>query len=99
MEVKSVRARRKFYLTVERSTDPVLGLSVLSCAERWANAIEERLGRGERLEDVAEETHGPATGYAEGLQLHTTLCDRMVEFLDSCWVHGARLSRWYGPTT
>jgi hypothetical protein len=96
MKIKNERVRRRRYLTVEKSKDPILGLAILHIAERWADALERLLETGAELSEVAEATHAYATNSAVALELHGKICDVMVEYLEDCWRHyGSALARWY----
>lgn len=95
MKVKNRRLYRAWYRGIDKTTDPVLGLSVFVLAERWAEAIESRMEAGQPLQAAAAEAHRAATAGAAGALMHTSLGDLMVEFLDECWAHGGELRTWY----
>ena len=70
--------------------DPYGG-AVISYAERWAEMMESRMEKGEKLEDVANECSNEAdtegiTGFMYGAA---------VSVLASCWEHGEELRRWH----
>ncbi|HEU5121304.1 MAG TPA: hypothetical protein VFT59_00515 [Candidatus Saccharimonadales bacterium] len=95
MRIKNHQMRRAMYRTAEKSSDPVLGLAVLTIAEKWAEDMERRIDDGERLEAIAIEIHQHVTGGAEGLRLHTEFGDIMVNYLNDCWTEGKQLADWY----
>lgn len=66
------------------------GLECFNFAERWANAMEEKMSNGEKLEDIAEQlsydTANGITGFMYGMG---------VSILSKCWIHGEQLRQWH----
>lgn len=96
MQVTNARFRTRYYRTAERSSDPVLGLAVLSIAERWAEMMEPRLEAGETIAAIAEETFQvAATTGADALAPGTQWGDVIADYFEGCWRHGKAFRRWY----
>lgn len=60
-------------------------------AESWANLMEDRISRGEELEDVASDTSYEAdtecvSGFVYGCA---------VSMISQCWEHGERFRLWH----
>ncbi len=71
------------------------GRRVYSYAEEWADLMEARMAKGERLEDIAEATSYQAdtdgiTGFMYGAA---------ISVLAGYWVHGGTLRRWHNLKT
>lgn len=71
---------------VDKSGNPEpYGLECFNFAERWANAMEKRMEKGERLEDIAKQISFDVadgiTGFMYGMA---------VSILSQCWIHGER---------
>jgi hypothetical protein len=71
------------------------GGAVMSYAERWARVMEARIARGEKLEDIADDSSHLAdtegiTGFMYGAAVST---------LAAVWVHGESLRRWHNLKT
>jgi len=73
-----------------KNTDPYGG-RIMEFAEDWANLMEARMVKGEKLEDIAKETSREAdtdgiTGFMYGAA---------VQSLSICWKHGEKLRIWH----
>jgi len=67
------------------------GSGIIRYAERWADLIEERMGQGATLDDVAkEESHKADTEGITGFMYGAA-----VSVLASCWEHGEELRLWH----
>jgi hypothetical protein len=96
MQIKNSQKRHSFYARITNSRHPVWSLQLLTSAEEWANRMEARMAEGEPLANVAEQTYQSVILHTvEGQGLHELVCDRMVDYLVLCWVHGYELERWY----
>lgn len=74
----------------EKGNPEPYGLECFNYAERWANLMEKKISRGEKLEDVATSTSHEAdtsgiTGFMYGMA---------VSILSQCWKYGEQLRRW-----
>lgn len=80
---------------VEANSDGFYGEAVIKYAERWADMMEERMGEGDRLEDIAESTSDKAD--TEGITGFQYGC--AVGILAQVWEHGESLRRWHNLDT
>lgn len=64
--------------------------NIINCAERWATLMEEWLGRGKQLAEIAEKTMDET-----GPGLPRRYLAQAVCALVRHWVHGAELKSWY----
>ena len=96
MRISNARKRTRWYRRIERSSDPILALSVLAIAENWAERMERQIDQGSRIGTIAEATHRAASSGVESLRLHSPWADLMVDFLEDCWAYGSSLRDWYG---
>jgi hypothetical protein len=76
------------------NTDPYGG-RIYSYAEDWANLMETRMAKGDKLADIASETSHEAdtdgiTGFMYGAA---------VSVLSHVWEHGEELRRWHNLDT
>jgi|SRR3990172_3709186 len=67
------------------------GLACFRYAERWANLMEERMQKGEQLEDIAKATSRLAD--EEGITCYMFFV--AVSVLVRCWKYGEDLRRWH----
>lgn len=79
---------------VKNNTDEY-GKAVIDYTNTWARLMEVRMAKGERLEDIAEETSHQAdyegiTGFMYGCA---------VNFLAHCWIYGEQLRLWHNLKT
>lgn len=81
--------------TVAANDDGGYGRAVMVYAAQWANLMEERLDRGERLADIAEQTSHLAD--TEGITGFMYGC--AVSILSKVWKHGEELRRWHNLKT
>lgn len=77
-----------------KNTDPY-GARVVSYGEDWANLMEARMQKGEKLTDIAKETSHEAdtdgiTGFMYGCA---------VSALSHFWLHGEELRQWHNLKT
>ena len=67
------------------------GGGVYTYAERWANMMEAKIEKGEKLEDCAKQLSHDAdkegiTGFMYGAA---------VQILSAAWIHGEELRKWH----
>ena len=67
------------------------GKAIFDYAESWADLMEARMAKGEKIEDMAQETSREAdvegiTGFMYGAAVAT---------LSQAWEHGEELRRWH----
>lgn len=92
----SIRDEAAWRETVAANSDGGYGECVIRFAENWARLMQERMGKGERLEDVASDLSYVAskpeglTGFQYGAAVST---------LALVWEHGERLRRWHNLKT
>ena len=98
MEVRNEQTRQGWHRSAKKSSDPELGHATLVIAEAWATEMEQQLAAGETIANIAEHTLAVVSRSAEGVQLYTSLCNLMVDFLEDCWQYGPDLRRWYGAS-
>jgi len=67
------------------------GAAIYHFAERWANLMEQRMGDGATLEDVAK----PASHDADTDGLTGFMYGVAVSVLSQTWVRGDELRRWH----
>jgi hypothetical protein len=80
--------------TLDANTDPY-GRRCCTYAEDWANLMEARMAKGEKLEDVADPTSHEAdtdgiTGFMYGAA---------VSILSQVWEYGEQLRIWHNLKT
>ena len=73
-----------------KNTDPYGG-RVVSYGEDWANLMEARLAKGEKIADMAKITAGEAD--TDGITGFMYSC--AVSALAHFWVHGEELRQWH----
>jgi hypothetical protein len=78
-----------------KNEDDPYGLEIFRYAEAWADMMEEKLGEGAKLEDIAKDTSHQAntaglTGFMYGAA---------VSVLSHCWEHGEQLRHWHNLST
>lgn len=66
------------------------GACCVRYAARWAKLMEEKLAKGEKIEDVADKTSHEAD--TEGITGFMYGC--AVSMLSQCWKHGEALRKW-----
>jgi hypothetical protein len=77
-----------------KNSDPY-GRRCFTYAEQWAELMEERMARGQTLEQCADDTSHEAdtdgiTGFMYGMA---------VSILSKAWVHGEQLRHWHNLRT
>jgi hypothetical protein len=82
---------KRWWAKWRKNQESGYGRAVLRFAERWATLMEQRMHRGEKLEDCADATlheadHEGITGFMYGVA---------VSGLAHAWVHGDQLRRWH----
>lgn len=80
---------------VDGNGDPEpYGLECFNFAERWANVMEKKMAKGEKLENIAKQTSYDVadgiTGFMYGMA---------VSILSKCWIHGEQLRKWHNLDT
>lgn len=71
------------------------GKAIFGYAERWANLMEEQIGKGNSLEDCAENLSHIAN--VEGIS--GFMYGAAVAVLSQCWKHGEELRKWHNIKT
>lgn len=71
------------------------GGAVMSYAERWAKLMEVRMGKGEKLADIADDCSHMAD--IEGITGFMYGC--AVSILAKVWQHGEELRKWHNLKT
>jgi hypothetical protein len=79
---------------VNNNHDPY-GKAAVTYAARWAWMMEQKLEKGEKLIDIAEQTSRDAD--AEGITGFMYGC--AVSVLSHVWVHGEELRQWHNKDT
>ena len=87
MELRDKRRWRDFVAENEIG----YGSSVIRFATRWANLMEERLGEGKTVAEVAEPTSHEAN--TDGITRYVYGC--AVAILAEVWQHGEELRNWH----
>ena len=87
MKVKDIKAYEEWKAN---NTDPY-GSTVFRYAERWADMMEERITKGEKIEDIAKELSHKAD--TEGITGFMYGC--AVSILSQCWEYGEELRKWH----
>lgn len=70
------------------------GLAVFEFAERWADAMEEKIANAEKLENVAKQLSIEVADGITGFQYGVA-----VSVLAHCWKYGEQLRRWHNLET
>lgn len=91
MQVKDEAAYKKY---VNDNLGPY-GSGVIRFEQRWMELMEQRLERGETIDQCAESTANEAD--SEGITGFMYGC--AVSSLAHHWVHGEALRRWHNRTT
>lgn len=76
------------------NSDPY-GSGIYRYAQKWAELMEAKIGGGQKLEDIADESSHEAdtegiTGFMYGAA---------VSVLSQVWLYGERLRRWHNLAT
>lgn len=87
MELRDKRRWRDFVAENEIG----YGSNVIRFATAWAELMEERLGEGKTVADVAEQTSREAD--TDGITRYVHGC--AVAILAEVWKHGEELRRWH----
>jgi len=87
MKVKDIKAYDEWKAN---NTNPY-GSAIFRYAEKWANLMEERLTKGEKIEDIAKELSHKAD--TEGITGFMYGC--AVSILSQCWEYGEELREWH----
>lgn len=80
---------------VKRNSTDGYSLGVVGFSVRWADLMEQRMGEGKRLEEIAKETGQEAD--TEGITGYMYGC--AVQELAYFWRHGEALRRWHNLST
>ena len=81
----------KAWATWQANNSDGYGLGALRFAARWANYMEARIAKGDKLPDIAQ-----ACGHEADLEGITGfMYGAAVSVLASCWEHGEALRRWH----
>lgn len=76
---------------VEKNSDHFYSRNVVNFCERWASLMEEAMGKGQVLEEVARDLANKAD--TSGITLFQY--GIAVSALSSAWAHGEQLRRWH----
>jgi hypothetical protein len=72
------------------------GSDIVSYGERWANLMEARMAKGEKIADIAKETSREAD--TTGIAGPILLCCAVMALI-YFWQHGEELRLWYNIDT
>lgn len=87
MKLKDVKA----YENWKAKQKDGYGQAVFRYAERWADMMEDKISKGEKIKDIADRLSHEAdtegiTGFMYGAS---------VSILTQCWEHGEELRKWH----
>ena len=72
------------------------GAAVYQYAQKWAELMEDELGAGRKLEDIAEDTSRAAD---MGIGITGFMYGCAVSILSKVWAHGEQLRQWHNLKT